>query len=122
MSDWIRHKDWEGCENWTKQLDDNSELMILFAKEPHASREGKFWHLSISCRSTKLKNVGGGALGKRIPTFEEVKEARYKFLPFDINVAMMFPPKEHWITLPNSVVLHLWEVPLEMAELKEAGV
>lgn len=45
----------------------------------------------------------------RYPSWIEIKTARYKFLPDDCYMAMMFPPKEYWLNLHNNA-FHLWEV------------
>lgn len=47
--------------------------------------DGK-WHLSISTRNAS-------------PSYKEIKEARYKFLPNDIYMAQIFPPKEEFVNL-----------------------
>ena len=54
------------------------------------------WHLSI-------------AHPNRYPTYDEIKEARYKFLPNEATMAMLFPPKEEFINLHNNC-FHLWEI------------
>jgi len=46
---------------------------------------------------------------KRYPTWDEIKEARYRFLPGDCYMAMMFPPKEYWLNVHKNA-FHLWEV------------
>lgn len=54
------------------------------------------WHLSISHPN-------------RLPNYNELKEARYKFLPDNIYAAQIFPPKSEFINLhPNC--LHLWQI------------
>jgi hypothetical protein len=60
------------------------------------------WHLSISHP-------------KKYPTWRAIKEARYKFLPKDIYVAMILPPPEEYVNLhPNC--FQLWEVNDPLAE------
>lgn len=54
------------------------------------------WHLSI-------------AHPKRNPTYDEIKEARYKFLPDDVHMAMIFPPRREFINV-HSHCFHLWEI------------
>ena len=39
------------------------------------------WHLSISKQ-------------RSLPTYNELKEARYKYLPNEVYMAQIFPPKE----------------------------
>lgn len=66
------------------------ECHVIFAKE------AGMWHLSISHPT-------------RYPTYDEIKEARYKFIPNEITMAMIFPPKEQFVnTHPNC--FHLWEI------------
>ncbi|KKN16782.1 hypothetical protein LCGC14_0972440 [marine sediment metagenome] len=60
------------------------------------SKDMGFWHLSISHQT-------------RYPTFDEIRDARYKFLPNNITVAMLYPPKEEYINLHNNC-FHLWEL------------
>lgn len=57
--------------------------------------EGK-WHLSISAQNS-------------LPSYEELKEARYKFLPNDIYAAQIFPPKEEFVNM-HPYCFHLWEM------------
>ncbi len=60
------------------------------------SIDGGKWHLSISTASAS-------------PSYKEIKEARYKFMPNDIYVAQIFPPKEEFINL-HPYCHHLWEI------------
>jgi hypothetical protein len=54
------------------------------------------WHLSISHKS-------------RYPTFDEIRDARYKYIPNEVVMAMLFPPKEEYVNVhPNC--FHLWEL------------
>lgn len=57
--------------------------------------DGK-WHLSISTPSAQ-------------PSYRELKEARYKFLPNDIYAAQIFPPKEEFINV-HPYCFHLFEI------------
>lgn len=60
------------------------------------SKDGGLWHLSISAKD-------------RLPTYEELKAARYKYMAGCRYVAQIFPPPEEFVNLhPN--VLHLWEL------------
>lgn len=56
--------------------------------------DGK-WHLSVSCNHF---------LG-----YVEMKELRYKFLPNDMMVGQMFPPREEFVNVHKNC-FHLWEV------------
>ena len=60
------------------------------------SIDAGYWHMSISHPS-------------RYPTWDEIKEARYKYTPNEVTMAMLLPPKEEYVNVhPNC--FHLWEV------------
>ncbi len=68
----------------------NTDLSVI------KTRDGGRWHLSI-------------AHPYRYPSWNEIHEARYRFLPPDMYVAMILPPRELYVNLhPNA--FHLWEV------------
>jgi len=60
------------------------------------SNDGGLWHLSISRKD-------------RLPNYDEVKYARYAYLPDDITVAQLFPPKTDFVNM-HQFCLHLWEL------------
>jgi hypothetical protein len=60
------------------------------------SKDKGKWHLSIS---TPYES----------PKYSEVKKARYQFLPDDIYVAQIFPPKKEFINI-HPYCHHLWEL------------
>ena len=54
------------------------------------------WHLSISHK-------------KRLPTYEELKESRYRFIPDNCYMAQIFPPKSEFVNV-HPFCLHLFEL------------
>lgn len=59
------------------------------------SKDAGLWHLSISRKD-------------RLPNYDELKSARYQYLP-DVKYAVqIFPPEEDFVNL-HSFCLHLWE-------------
>jgi hypothetical protein len=60
------------------------------------SKDGGLWHLSISHKD-------------RLPTYEELKEARYKYCPDVKHMAMIFPPLDEFVNVCETC-LHLWEI------------
>ncbi len=60
------------------------------------SKDAGMWHMSIS-------HPG------RYPTFDEIRDARYKYLPNEAMIAMLFPPKEQYINVHKNC-FHLWEI------------
>ncbi len=58
------------------------------------SKEGEYWHLSISHPI-------------RYPKWDEIKEARYALLPNECTMAILLPPKEEYVNIhPNCFHLH----------------
>lgn len=56
--------------------------------------EGIGWHLSISHAS-------------RYPTWDEIADARYKFVPDEVTMAMMLPPRGEYVNIhPHCFHLH----------------
>ena len=56
---------------------------------------GKY-HLSISCDGF-------------IPSYNEIKEARYRYCPDGIYMAEIFPPKSEFVNL-HKYCRHLWQI------------
>lgn len=65
------------------------ECSVIVGKAP------KGWHMSISHPS-------------RNPTWEEVRDARYKLVPNGVTMAMLLPPKEEYVNI-HSHCFHLWQ-------------
>lgn len=88
---------------------DGGHLNVLVGREPMP--EGHQWHLSISFRSNSVLNGRGGPMpGNRLPTWEEISEARYRFCPDETYMAMILPPKSEYVNL-HPTTMHLHEVP-----------
>lgn len=61
--------------------------------------EAGLWHLSISHTD-------------RYPTWDEIKEARYRFVPDAVTMAMLLPPRREYVNIhPNC--FHLHELPVD---------
>lgn len=87
-----------GVEVWRKEVSDGI-LSVLRSKD-----DGK-WHLSISHKG----NVVNGKHQNRYPTWDEIHQARYEFLPNELTVAMILPPKEQYVNF-HDTTFHLWEI------------
>lgn len=59
------------------------------------SKDAGLWHLSIS-RKDKL------------PSYDELKTARYQFMPDIKYVVQIFPPKQDFVN-EHPFCLHLWQ-------------
>ena len=69
---------------------EKGKLSILVTKD------AGLWHLSISHPN-------------RYPIYDEIKAARYEFIPDEVTMAMLFPPKKEFVNVhPNC--FHLWEL------------
>lgn len=73
---------------------------------------GRF-HMSISHNIPTAAITGQNTPG-RYPTWDEIREARYKFVPHDVNMAIMFPPPNVYYNR-HTTCLHLVEVPVSLA-------
>lgn len=67
------------------------------------------WHLSISHRLDVADAQGRQAPG-RLPTWDEIREARYRFCPDDVTMAMVLPPTAEYVNIYETG-LHLWQIP-----------
>ncbi|QGJ92720.1 hypothetical protein QDA04_gp50 [Microbacterium phage Megan] len=60
------------------------------------SKDDGLWHLSVSHTS-------------RLPSWDEIADARYRFLPDRARMAMLLPPRAEWVNV-HERTLHLWEL------------
>lgn len=65
-------------------------VRVIVGKEPQG------WHLSISCEY-------------RYPTWEEIKGARYEFVPDEVTMAMLLPPQAEYVNIHHNC-FHLHEI------------
>ncbi len=80
--------------------------------DPATFPNGRF-HMSIS-HNIPTAAIMGQNLPGRYPTWDEIREARYKFVPHDVNMAIMFPPPEVYYNR-HSTCIHLVQVPVSFA-------
>ena len=70
---------------------------VILSRDPSGRAGGLLWHLSISCSD-------------RYPTWDEIKEARYRLLPNHLTFVMFLPPKEEYVNaLQNCFHLHEYD-------------
>lgn len=60
------------------------------------SLDDGLWHMSIS-------------FPNRLPTYDELKKARYKYLPEVHYAAQIFPPESEFVNV-HPYCIHLWEL------------
>jgi hypothetical protein len=85
------------CETWQRDVKDG-HLTVIVGREP----EG--WHLSISHRTNSSPPRPG-----RNPKWGEIKEARYRFTPADVTMAMILPPMDEYVNVMETC-FHLWQI------------
>lgn len=89
------------------QLDVADGHLTVLAGAETAGRDEPRWHLSISHRTNEHPPKPG-----RYPTWDEIKDARYRFMPDGICVAQILPPASEWVSA-HDTTFHLWEIPEE---------
>jgi len=71
---------------------------IFVIREPAGKNGRLLWHLSISRKN-------------RHPSWDDIKAARYRLLPLDITVAVLLPPPDEYVNVPEQDhVFHVWEI------------
>ncbi len=70
-----------------------------------AGQEDEGFHMSISHRTSDGYRRPG-----RYPTWDEIVEARYRFCPANLTMAMLLPPKGEYVNV-HATTFHLWETP-----------
>ncbi len=109
LGGWERCPDHHHCKVWQRSVEDG-HLTVLVASPKGPE---KAWHLSISHRKN-VSGVDGNPIPGRIPTWDEIKDARYRFVPDDVNMAMMLPPKRMYLNY-HPTTMHLWQIPIKYA-------
>lgn len=87
---------------WQRDVRDG-HLSVFAGPEPSG------FHLSISHRTDDLRPG-------RYPTWDEIADARYRFAPLDITLAMLLPPQSEYVNL-HETTFHLWEIPNDQPPL-----
>lgn len=95
-----------GIRAWQRDVDDG-HLSVFVGREmtdlPNGDRK-PLWHLSISHRDCAPPYEPG-----RYPTWDEIREARERFIPDAVTVAMLLPPKAEYVNV-HQTTFHLWEI------------
>lgn len=85
---------------WQKEVHDG-HLSVFAGPEPDG------FHLSISHRRSDGSKRPG-----RYPTWDEIHDARYRFAPLNMTMAMLLPPQEEYVNV-HATTFHLWELSKE---------
>lgn len=68
---------------------------IVVSRDPSGYGGALLWHLSISCAD-------------RYPTWDEIKDARYRLLPNHLTFVMFLPPPSEYVNVHENC-FHLHE-------------
>jgi hypothetical protein len=63
------------------------------------------WHLSISHRKSTAEHPAG-----RYPRWDEIAEARERFVPDQVTMGMVLPPSGQYVAV-HPTTFHLWQLP-----------
>lgn len=72
------------------------------------------WHLSISHVGRLVDPFSGRPIPGRIPTWEEIRDARYDLVPDSHTMAMILPPMSEYVNF-HATTMHLREIPSGLA-------
>lgn len=89
----------------------NKEKIIEFLKAQGATEIDMFEYKGLRCLKAKERGLWhiSMSLPDRLPTYEEMKEVRYKFLPDNCYMAQIFPPSSEFVNV-HPFTLHLYEI------------
>ena len=96
-----------GTKAYQKDLPDGH--LTAFVSPPYGKNG---WHISLSHRSRVLGPLTRKPMPGRLPTWDELKEVRYRFTPDEITMAIILPPKAQYVNI-HPTTLHLWQIPGE---------
>lgn len=85
----------------------DGHLTAMVGPEPIGPHGEWVWHLSLSHRTNTVPPKPG-----RLPSYAELKEARYTLMPDELQMAQMFPPRAEFVNR-HPTTLHLYEVELK---------
>ncbi len=105
--DWVEYSPYYNLRVFKAHIDDGI-LQVLVGREPIMQGEKMGWHLSIA-HVSKVLDCAGQSVLARLPSWEEIKEARYKFCPDNLCMAMILPPKSEYVNL-HPTTMHLYEI------------
>jgi hypothetical protein len=79
-----------------RRLVNDGRLAVIVGLEPAG------WHLSISFMDNRNRP-------SRYPRWDEIAEARYRFVPNDVTMAMILPPPGEYVAI-HDTTFHLHQI------------
>jgi hypothetical protein len=112
-TDWRRIPPHESMRLWTpnarcwqRDLDADFHLNCIITRDIDDLQtwpKGR-WHMSISHRTNGPNTQPG-----RLPTWDEIHEARYRFVPDAALMVLFLPPKDNYVNL-HTTTMQLLEI------------
>ncbi len=90
-----------GNRTWQREVHDG-HLSVFVGREPLPN--GPKWHMSISHRTNEHPPRPG-----RYPDWDEIAEARYRFIPDEVTMVMFLPPRGEYVNV-HETTFHLHEI------------
>ena len=94
--DYVERMPYQHLRHFEARVADGSLRVLVGQERPGGRGTPMLWHLSISHAT-------------RLPTWDEIHDARYKFCPDQARMAMFLPPKAEYVNL-HPTTMHLYEV------------
>lgn len=85
------------AEGYQCQIEGNCHLFCIITPDAPGG-----WHMSISTRT----NGRHTRPAHRYPSWDEIVDARYRFIPDEARMAMMLPPRSEYLNL-HQTCFHL---------------
>lgn len=90
-----------GTKGYQKDVEDGHLTCLVSHSDPHG------YHLSLSHRLNEAGPDGTYPSG-RLPTWDEIKEARYLWVPNHVRMTLHLPPREEYVNVMDTC-MHLYE-------------
>jgi len=103
-----------GMRGYQRQVADG-HLTVFVAQAVWPGWDGPQWHLSISHRTSTHPPRPG-----RYPEWDEITDARYRFVPDGVTMAMLLPPRAEYVNA-HDTCFQLWQVPGEAVPRKRTA-
>lgn len=83
-------------------LEPGSRAFVMGRCRIFVSKQRAGWHLSVSRED-------------RLPTWQELRDARYALVPDEATMALLLPPKAEYVNL-HEFCFQMYEIPAEYIE------
>lgn len=85
--------------NVAAMLEPGSRAYTIGSARVICSQQRAGWHISLSCAN-------------RLPSWEEIRYARYALIPDEATMALLLPPRSEYVNV-HEFCMQLYEIPAE---------